>query len=47
MDAPPTCALSEVILHWKVSLGTQRLSIIRNSEVVRYSGTENVLRLRE
>ena len=31
---------------WKVSFGTQRLSVIRNSEVVRSSGAENVLRLR-
>ena len=34
-------------MYWKVSLGTQRLSVIRNSEVVCYSGAENVVRLRE
>ena len=46
--SPATCPLSEVLLYWKVSFGTQLLSAIRNSEVVvRYSGAENVLRLRE
>ena len=44
---PDPLPLLEVILYWKVSFGARGLSVIRNSEVVRYSGAENVLRLRE
>ena len=34
-----------MLLFWKVLFGTHCLSAIRNSEVVHYSGAENVLRL--
>ena len=43
----PTCPLSEMLLYQKVSFGTKRLSTIRNTEVVHYSGAENVLSLQE
>ena len=46
-SAQPICPLLEVQFYWKVSFGARGLSVVRNSEVVRYSGAVNVLRLRE
>ena len=43
----PICPLLEVRFHWKVSFGARRLSVVRNSEVVCYSGAVNVLSLWE
>ena len=34
----PICPLLDVHFYWKVSFGARRLSVVQNSEVVRYSG---------
>ena len=46
-SAERICPLLEVCLYWRVSFGACGMSVVRNSEVVCYSGAVNVLRLRE
>ena len=45
-SAQPICQLLEVSFYWKVLFGAHGLSVVRNSEVVHYSGAVNVLSLR-